>query len=149
MDTWGFSLAAILFGSWLWLALASRRLAHWLSCSVLRRLGQYSYAIYLVHLPVWTVLGPHLWAGTLLGSRLPAQLFAWVLMLGISLALGWLSWNLIERHALALKRYFPSDEPHMPSRRQAEGAEALQRVGVAQIQAGPRVLLHRRGVTER
>lgn len=109
MRTWGYSVAALLFGSVLVITLTSARAAQLLSARWLRLFGKYSYAIYLLNYPVWgfveRLVGP---PPTILGSRFPTQVAAWVLMCLMSLALGWLCWNVVERHALALKRFFPT-----------------------------------------
>jgi peptidoglycan/LPS O-acetylase OafA/YrhL len=83
-----------------------------LSTAPLRLFGRYSYAIYLVHLPVHVWLSTRLFAGqaaaTESGSVIRNLLYiacACVLMLG----LGFLSYALVERPLLALKRFFPKD----------------------------------------
>ena len=118
LDAWvqtaGFSALAFLFGAGLvssiGLAAASRphRL---LSHPLLRWLGRYSYAAYLLHLPVGTLLArkadvigdtPELF-----GSTLPAELIFAIVAAAITLSLAWLSWRLWESPFLKLKRRFP------------------------------------------
>jgi peptidoglycan/LPS O-acetylase OafA/YrhL len=110
--TLGYSLAAVGFGAVLLLTLTSRgALSAVLNQPVLRAFGVYSYAIYLFHDAVWELVEPRLWTAgeppAIIGSHLPAQLLGLVIMLPLSFATGWLSWNLLERHILALKRFFP------------------------------------------
>ena len=78
-----------------------------MSARWLRVFGKYSYAIYLLHHPLWGLVDPFLPQPTLFGSRLPAQLAAVLIMGVFSLTIGWLCWNLVERHVLRFNRYFP------------------------------------------
>jgi peptidoglycan/LPS O-acetylase OafA/YrhL len=41
------------------------------------------------------------------GSGLILQLLYYLVICAVLLAVGWLSWNLYEKHFLALKRFFP------------------------------------------
>ncbi|HZE98399.1 MAG TPA: acyltransferase [Planctomycetota bacterium] len=75
-------------------------------------LGKYSYAIYLIHSPLDAVLRRTVFrAGerfeTLSNHQILAQLLYWGLVGSLSLGLGWVSWNLYEKHFLNLKRLFP------------------------------------------
>ena len=72
---------------------------------------RYSYAAYLLHLPVGTLLArkadvigdtPELF-----GSTLPAELIFAIVAAAITLSLAWLSWRLWESPFLKLKRRFP------------------------------------------
>lgn len=84
----------------------------------LRVLGKYSFALYLIHLPVRSVL----WNIGLSVDRLALGNSPWIgqilfstCIIGISFLASWLSWRLIEAPILSLKRYFPygqlSDKP--------------------------------------
>lgn len=81
-------------------------IARFFSVSPLRWLGKYSYALYVFHAPVM------LWLDAWLGGRRFAESSAlnyivFVLLAGVaSLVLALLSWNLLERNFLRLKRYF-------------------------------------------
>ena len=44
---------------------------------------------------------------TLWGSELPGQILFFVLMIPASWLAGWVSWNILEKHVLKLKKYFP------------------------------------------
>ena len=79
-------------------------LARAFSASPIRMLGKYSYAIYVVHIPLrWMTLK---WFPELRQHQ-SAAMFA-EFMIGYtlaSLAIAVISWHLIEKHFLALKRY--------------------------------------------
>lgn len=119
--TWGYTVVAAFFGSLLVLAVTSPRVGRALSARWLRLFGKYSFAIYLLHYPIWRLILLNLWRQPVFGSMIPADLLSWALMATISLAIGWLCWNLIERHVLAFKRFFPAEHPaaatpsHMPA----------------------------------
>ncbi|HLZ30753.1 MAG TPA: acyltransferase [Chloroflexota bacterium] len=116
METAGFSLGALAFGGLLWLAIAPGRVAGWLQVPVLRSFGRYSYAIYLLQVPILEVLYRLMW-GTdvwtrgserlLFGSPVLSQLVFCVILATASWSAGWLSWHLLEQHVLALKRFVP------------------------------------------
>lgn len=109
----GFTALCVGFGALLArtvLAAPGSRLARVLSWPALVSLGTYSYAMYLVHVPLLRVVSkvglPPQWAGS---QRFP---LLWVLgyttALGIvTLVVAWMSWRLCERHFLALKRHVP------------------------------------------
>jgi peptidoglycan/LPS O-acetylase OafA/YrhL len=116
----GFSALCIGFGALLVrvvLASPNAWLARTLACRGLVTLGTYSYAMYLVHVPLLRVVSkvaaPPEWAPSV---RWP---LAW--LLGYSAALGLLtlaaamaSWHLCEKHFLSLKRYVPYGAPRQP-----------------------------------
>lgn len=81
-----------------------------LSVSLLRYYGKYSYAIYLLHGSVAHLFFPvafNSWTGYRVAMSIPGCLLYTVGVTVTSFVLGWLSWNLFERHILKLKRYFP------------------------------------------
>jgi peptidoglycan/LPS O-acetylase OafA/YrhL len=83
------------------------RLARTLSGRTLRFFGKYSYALYIIHVPIRNVLLPRV-AGLGLrvaGSQLPAQLTLTATGIGVSVGLALLSWNLLESPFLGLKRH--------------------------------------------
>jgi peptidoglycan/LPS O-acetylase OafA/YrhL len=86
------------------------RFAHVLKSGFLRFFGRYSYAMYVVHTAVLAGLDhyyPFRSVGTIAGFALPAQT-AWAFAyVALSVAVAMLSWNLVERHFLRLKRFFP------------------------------------------
>jgi peptidoglycan/LPS O-acetylase OafA/YrhL len=85
-------------------------LARILPSGFLRFFGRYSYAIYIVHTAVLAALDHYRPFGSLPligGSPAPAQ-FIWALTyVGVSIGLAVLSWHLVEKHFLRLKRFFP------------------------------------------
>jgi len=109
----GFSALCIGFGALLTRVVLTRPdspLARVLSWRSLVTLGTYSYAMYLLHVPLLRVVSkvglPPQWAGS---GRWP---LVWVLgypaVLGaFTLGSAIVSWHLCEKHFLAQKRYFP------------------------------------------
>jgi peptidoglycan/LPS O-acetylase OafA/YrhL len=82
-----------------------------LTAPVLRFFGRYSYALYLLHLPVllamhpvtdWLVARP-----LILGSPLPWMMLSLAISIGATTCLALVSWILLERPFLSLKRYVP------------------------------------------
>jgi peptidoglycan/LPS O-acetylase OafA/YrhL len=109
----GFSALCIGFGALLTrtvLSAPDSSLARALSWRGLVTLGTYSYAMYLVHVPLLRVVSklglPPQWPGS---QRLP---MLWVIgytavLAALTLACAMVSWHLCEKHFLALKRHFP------------------------------------------
>ena len=114
VQTAGYSLLAIFFGSLLLQALAAPPgsfLFHLTRLRSLRWLGKYSYGLYVFHGLMLILL--HRWANYFLpvGGRNGSN--PWVSLLvrelagfGLSIALALLSWHLYEKHFLKLKRFF-------------------------------------------
>lgn len=77
---------------------------------VLRRLGKFSYAMYLFHVPIRNVMRDHVFVDgvfpPLLGSTLLTQTLATAAAILSTYVLAFMSWHLFERHFLQLKRYF-------------------------------------------
>jgi peptidoglycan/LPS O-acetylase OafA/YrhL len=120
-DAWvqgvGFSAVALLFGVVLLAAITAQpesRVHRALTVIPLTSLGRYSYALYLVHWPVATILAQHFHAAdtvpTLFGSSLPASLVFSLAAGAISFALAWASYHLWEKHFLKLKARFPYEQ---------------------------------------
>lgn len=121
------SACAVGFGGLLLRAVtggARSRLAAVLRAPALRWMGLYSYAMYVVHMPL-VAAAEHVgftWRSfsTVAGSPLPGYL-AYVAILGaVSAGLAFASWHVLEKHCLRLRRFFPrpaiarqlgSDEP--------------------------------------
>lgn len=90
-----------------------------LNWRVLRSLGKYSFAIYLTHSllrvglrdlvfgPAEEGASPLIAFEQLSANPWVGQLLFYLLAGSASWCVGWLSWNLLERHVLKLKRYFP------------------------------------------
>ena len=106
MYTAGYSLLAWLFTSGLILAaLSHERRGAWLGVAPLRVFGRYSYALYLTHLFVGSlvvvyVMDPREYATVLGGLSFYAVLFS------AQLLVAWLSWVLVESHFLRWKARF-------------------------------------------
>ena len=76
----------------------------------MRACGRYSYAMYIVHTAVIAQLDHYLPFASLppvLGSRLAPQALYFLLYLAEVFAVALVSWHLVEKRFLALKRFFP------------------------------------------
>jgi peptidoglycan/LPS O-acetylase OafA/YrhL len=110
MQTVGFSLLCVIFGALL-VSVATappqsfRRRVFELAW--LRSLGKHSYALYLLHVFVGTLVLSFFAPVAYPGHFLLAVPFYWVLAIGASYAVARLTWVVIESPMLALKRYFP------------------------------------------
>ena len=131
MQTVGFTLLALFFGAALVLAVTARpggRPWRALSGGLLATFGRYSYAIYVLHLTVIYIVAGHGLADDalprLFGSQIPGMLFLVAVCATISLALAWLSWQLLERRFLQRKDRFPYPVP-APRSGSAGGAGRL------------------------
>jgi peptidoglycan/LPS O-acetylase OafA/YrhL len=81
-----------------------------LRSSLLRFFGRYSYAIYIVHTAVLAALDryrPFAALPTVGGFALPSQALWATGYVGLSTGLAILSWHLVEKHFLRLKKFFP------------------------------------------
>jgi peptidoglycan/LPS O-acetylase OafA/YrhL len=88
-------------------------------CPPFRLLGKYSYGMYVLHpflLAVLTTYLPHDRLGRFAHSGPVGVLLFMTLAFAATLAAGWLSWNLFEKHFLKLKRFFeyPADGSPRP-----------------------------------
>jgi peptidoglycan/LPS O-acetylase OafA/YrhL len=88
--------------------------ARTLRSRVLVAFGKYSYAIYLLHMPIQALLATYVYPmhrfARLGSSTLPGQFLFYALSLVVFFAAGWLSWHGLEKHFLRLKSRFPM--PH-------------------------------------
>ena len=128
-DAWiltaGLSAFAVLFGGVLLAVIAAtpgRAIHTVFSHRPLMALGRYSYALYLVHLPVAVVLMQRLdivgGTPTIGGSAMPGIAAYCVVAGALSFSIAWLSWHLWEKQFLKMKEWFPY------SRREAERGAA-------------------------
>jgi peptidoglycan/LPS O-acetylase OafA/YrhL len=109
--TVGYSLLCACFTSMLVLGVLGpqqSRYKRFLRSRWLHFLGTYSYGLYVIHVLVRAVLvrvvGMPIPIG---GTQLPWQLGFFLLCTAVTIVLALLSWNLMEKRFLALKRYFP------------------------------------------
>lgn len=113
ISTVGHTLLACLFALVLVCALTSPRrqfLGRLFSSSLLRFLGQYSYALYVFHHPILFLrpgLLPLDWVPTVFGSLLLKKLVFISSATGVSIVLALISWHLYEKQFFKLKRFFP------------------------------------------
>jgi len=111
-----FPALAAFFGSMLVLAVSAvpgGRAFRMLTAKPMMAIGRYSYALYLLHVPLRDVVRDRLAGGSGLplvaGSHIPAQLALLVVAIGISYVVAFLSWHCYEKHFLSLKRFFEYD----------------------------------------
>jgi len=115
--TLGFSSIACFYGALLVLCISTGPetfLGRAVDNTFLRMLGKYSYALYLCHGPAGTAVRlfyhprhQPLYFGS---SVLRTLIYVGLASLA-SLAIAFLSWHLMEKHFLKLKRFFPSGKP--------------------------------------
>jgi peptidoglycan/LPS O-acetylase OafA/YrhL len=103
---------ALLFGAILVLCLTASpltALGKTTGSSFLRFFGRYSYALYVFHPPlIWFKPAFTLaFVPTVFGSQLPGYLLWLVMSIGACVAVALVSWQLIEKPFLSLKRFFP------------------------------------------
>ena len=113
MKTFGFSLLAILFAGLIGTLLGldeSHPLRGVFRFKALRALGKYSYGLYVIHgalVPVFLgVLTTDQLQGALSLPHFVASVLRFALVFVICITLSLVSWGLIERYPLRLKRYF-------------------------------------------
>jgi peptidoglycan/LPS O-acetylase OafA/YrhL len=106
------SLYAVFFGAILVFAVNCRAgsLGERLYCNrLLRTLGKYSYGLYVLHYLLRPALLRYIPADTLAGwtGSLFLALFLYAsLAIACSMIAAWLSWHLVEKHFLKLKKFF-------------------------------------------
>jgi len=114
VQTIGFTAIAAFFAAALVTAVAADGSSRWgriLRAPWLRTFGKYSYALYIFHPLVLAVLYAHGWGAERFavpgaGVQIGAQLLYAAFSTAVSLAVAWLSWNLLEKHFLKLKHRF-------------------------------------------
>lgn len=117
-----FTLLALGFGGLLVMVLDSKPQSAWrmvFASRPLKTVATYSYGLYVVHLVVAFALIPYVghtwWTNPVGGSLVFANLGFTLLASGASLFLAWASWHLLEKRAIALKRYVPYGAPPAPA----------------------------------
>lgn len=111
--TAGLSLVALHFAAFI-AVMRSLPSDHWLvrlfSSKPLRAFGKYSFAIYLIHVPLSalvrdTLYNPHQFL-TFGGSKLPGQMLFYIGTTLLIFIIAFASWHLWEKHFLKLKKSF-------------------------------------------
>jgi peptidoglycan/LPS O-acetylase OafA/YrhL len=111
--TLGTSALILFFASVIGYLVTSKQefwLSQFLSMAWLRSLGKYSYAIYLFHSIIIELLAPIIYSkssGMTRGQSLLGAILLTILVTACSYLLGILSWYILEKPFLSLKRYFP------------------------------------------
>jgi peptidoglycan/LPS O-acetylase OafA/YrhL len=112
--TLGLSAFGLIYASILALVVAAEKagpIGRALAQPWLGAIGRYSYGMYVMHTLIIDVCKSRLLAPdsvpALWGSSLPGEAVFLVAVLGLTFAAAWLSWHLVERPFLALKRYVP------------------------------------------
>jgi peptidoglycan/LPS O-acetylase OafA/YrhL len=94
---------------------------------ILRVFGRFSYAIYLIHVPLHALAetyGLPQRLPLIAGMQLPSALFYYVALTATSTLLAICTWHGLEKHFLKLKDYFP----YGPRRRRADDLETAREV---------------------
>jgi len=114
MQQFGYSLIAVTAGAMLVSAINRPADSLWprmLSAGWLRAFGKYSYALYLLHVPVMRAVGEFVFSPgeyeTIGGPRWIIQVIFYAAATAPAFALAWLSWRLFEAPILSLKTWFP------------------------------------------
>ncbi len=99
---------------WLLHGHETRLLARFFNLSLLRKLGKYSYAMYVFQCPLIPIAGVVCSVPVLtnfIGNAMVANLVYMIAMFGLTYGAGLLSWHLLEKHCMKLKAWFPSQKP--------------------------------------
>lgn len=103
----GYTVLAIMGGSSIVISLTYERsflLRRFFRNKVLRFFGQYSYALYLIHPLILQIFLDILWDAKFRGWQ--AYVSYLFISFSLTIILSMLSWNLMEKRMLSLKRYF-------------------------------------------
>jgi peptidoglycan/LPS O-acetylase OafA/YrhL len=120
----GLTAISLLFGSVLVIAIGLPAVGfggYFLNGGLLQLFGKYSYAIYVIH----GLLGGAVFEGALSasnfirwsGSTTNGVALCLLARIAVSALLGMLSWHLLEKHFLKLKRHFEYQAPTLPPER--------------------------------
>lgn len=108
--TVGYGALALLWGAVVLLGLASPLVNRVFRNRALTSLGKYSYALYLLHLPIALLLRDEVFPlqswPSFRGTRVIAQVAFDLVAIGASFAAAWISWRVLEKPILSLKDRF-------------------------------------------
>ena len=145
VQTVGYTVLAVFFGALLVVAIAAPargRAGRVFTHPTLRFFGRYSYAMYIIHLPMTTVISMGVFAiedvPTLFGSRLPGQIAFTATAVAATVLLSVASWHLFENHFLKLKDRVPYLAPRPVAK--TSGRPAPRPLGAAERPAGYRAV---------
>jgi peptidoglycan/LPS O-acetylase OafA/YrhL len=111
--TLGFSIVALGGGALIGCALVAPGMSatgRFFRSPILRSLGRYSYALYVVHYPMFYVVHRFNFFTRIppvMGSTIPAWSVMSLVLIGLSFAVAWVSWHVYEAPILRLKRFVP------------------------------------------
>ena len=130
VQTIRFTFYALLFGALLVATLAASAgspLSRFFRSGPMRMFGRYSYAIYMIHVPLHALAEQHGLAGEFLprvaGWQVPRAIVMYLVLLGTSTALAVLSWHAFEKHFLKIKDRFAYRPQPEASPREARKTE--------------------------
>jgi peptidoglycan/LPS O-acetylase OafA/YrhL len=75
---------------------------------ILVAMGKYSYSMYLFHVPVTLIFLDIFWQNDMRGGRVYLLYVASSFI--VTMIIAWLTWNLLEKHVLDLKKYFVNEK---------------------------------------
>ena len=118
MTRFGYSAFALLYAVLVFAAFDRAGSGGWLAVQLRRRplraFGRYSYAMYVFHYPI-SLYQAKFFEDWGRGGSETARAGIWLLSVGFgilaSFAVGLVSWNLVEKHFLELKKYFAARAP--------------------------------------
>jgi peptidoglycan/LPS O-acetylase OafA/YrhL len=131
LPTVGHTLVALLFGAILVLSLTASSgsaVAKATASPILRFFGRYSYALYIFHHPLLWVrpVFSLAFVPTVFGSQLPAYLLWLVISIGATVSIALVSWHLLEKPFLRMKRFFPYRSADVVTPTRAIASESLE-----------------------
>jgi len=114
LDRYGYTFIALFFGCLIGMVLNSSFhkgiLARSFENPILMLFGKYSYAMYLIHLPLRGFIRDYIFKPAqfkqIVGSELVGQLIFYVISMSITFLLAFLIWHSYEKHFLGLKKFF-------------------------------------------